>query len=503
MMGERDVSGVGSARRRRERRLRAFHRHEAMSVRLALATALHHSAQRVEVPREGVEGVTSDAPRRPKPPPPGKRPGVLLDPEPAQVVDAVTLYVAAPGPSSLPRLAANDALDNATLKFLVARALLDRREQEEERRKREEEVKKRMKVWLEQRTAEGRRELEQRLDSGGASSKRKKKKRRRKRLPKASSSRLRRGARSSVSGCCLKSSRFGSWEMTSGSSPYSVFSWFGSGYSTCVSRRCFWLLFHIFLCEGGPRLQRSILAAACPHGCLQARDAPHLGRYDQKDILAATQRPEMLGIMAVVNQQDSYALFPGCSMYNAGFAGVDAPRAVFLRCPQAPDARHHGRHGPEGQFSVRFLVAFPQVQLMDEVVVPFVCNDICPSPAVHSGGAAGAAHHRGHLHPLRGAEFGSHGPHCLQTMRFHVCSSSTRINMPVVELHRCLGWSRQCSFCGFRSLHCSGQVDDMPADVSFFLAVYTGTRPGVPPPSGRGRGGEDAGSLFPGVLPPN
>ena len=36
-----------------------------------------------------------------------------------------------------------------------------------------------------------------------------------------------------------------------------------------------------------------------------------------------------------------------------------------------------------------------------------------------------------------------------------------------------------------------------------FWAVYTGTRPGVSPPSGRGRGGGDAGSLLPGVLPPN
>ena len=36
-----------------------------------------------------------------------------------------------------------------------------------------------------------------------------------------------------------------------------------------------------------------------------------------------------------------------------------------------------------------------------------------------------------------------------------------------------------------------------------FRAVYTGTRPGFPPPSGRGRGGGDAGSLLPGVLPPN
>ena len=45
------------------------------------------------------------------------------------------------------------------------------------------------------------------------------------------------------------------------------------------------------------------------------------------------------------------------SVYVAGLPGHDAPRAVFLRCPQAPDARHHGRYGPEGQFYARFLVA--------------------------------------------------------------------------------------------------------------------------------------------------
>ena len=43
----------------------------------------------------------------------------------------------------------------------------------------------------------------------------------------------------------------------------------------------------------------------------------------------------------------------------------------------------------------------------------------------------------------------------------------------------------------------------MPDGVSFFRAVYTGTRPGVPPPSGRGRSGGDGESLLPGVLPPN
>ena len=34
------------------------------------------------------------------------------------------------------------------------------------------------------------------------------------------------------------------------------------------------------MCEGGPRLLRSILAATCPHGCLQAHPrCLHLGRY--------------------------------------------------------------------------------------------------------------------------------------------------------------------------------------------------------------------------------
>ena len=36
----------------------------------------------------------------------------------------------------------------------------------------------------------------------------------------------------------------------------------------------------------------------------------------------------------------------------AGFTGYVAPRAAFLRCPQAPDACHHGRYGPEGMLCV-------------------------------------------------------------------------------------------------------------------------------------------------------
>ena len=42
---EREVGGgTGSARRRRERRLRSMPRHERMAVAMALAEALHHSS---------------------------------------------------------------------------------------------------------------------------------------------------------------------------------------------------------------------------------------------------------------------------------------------------------------------------------------------------------------------------------------------------------------------------------------------------------------------------
>ena len=53
-------------------------------------------------------------------------------------------------------------------------------------------------------------------------------------------------------------------------------------------------------------------------------------------------------------------------------------RYFFLLCLQARDASHHGRYGPEGQFYARLSVAISQVQLLDEVVVPVVCSDICP-----------------------------------------------------------------------------------------------------------------------------
>ena len=65
MMGERDLNGVGSARRRRDRRLRSHLRHERVAIAMAVSEAQHHSAQRQKSERAGAW-----------------RPGVLEDPGP-------------------------------------------------------------------------------------------------------------------------------------------------------------------------------------------------------------------------------------------------------------------------------------------------------------------------------------------------------------------------------------------------------------------------------------
>ena len=44
-------ASLGPAMRRRERRLRQWHRHERLTVQMAFAAAAHHSAQPDEAPR--------------------------------------------------------------------------------------------------------------------------------------------------------------------------------------------------------------------------------------------------------------------------------------------------------------------------------------------------------------------------------------------------------------------------------------------------------------------
>ena len=75
---------AGAAKRRRERRLRQWQRHERMTVAMALAEATHHAAPRRQTPvsaiREEVENETHAGLRAQKSPPPGVRAGILPEP---------------------------------------------------------------------------------------------------------------------------------------------------------------------------------------------------------------------------------------------------------------------------------------------------------------------------------------------------------------------------------------------------------------------------------------
>ena len=79
-----EVCGEGAARRRRERRLRSWLRHERQSVAMALVEQKHHASwgQMRARAREVEKQDQHEALRRQRAPPPGKRPGVLKDPEP-------------------------------------------------------------------------------------------------------------------------------------------------------------------------------------------------------------------------------------------------------------------------------------------------------------------------------------------------------------------------------------------------------------------------------------
>ena len=134
-------------------------RHEQQTARMALAAALHHSAglkeKQVELEQYAAlrghntgararEEVVHDAHvalRGQKTPPPGVRPGSLVDPGP-QRSDRTVRRSSGQVPLLVVALLADasaDGVDAATLSFLTASALEARRKEEEERRKREEQ----------------------------------------------------------------------------------------------------------------------------------------------------------------------------------------------------------------------------------------------------------------------------------------------------------------------------------------------------------------------------
>ena len=73
--------GEGAARRRRQRRVRSWLKHERQSVAMALAEYTHHASrsQTRARAREEVEHATHSGLRAQTTPPPGERPGLLLE----------------------------------------------------------------------------------------------------------------------------------------------------------------------------------------------------------------------------------------------------------------------------------------------------------------------------------------------------------------------------------------------------------------------------------------
>ena len=108
-------------------------------------------------------------------------------------------------------------------------------------------------------------------------------------------------------------------------------------------------------------------------------------------LFAVVGRPEMLGIKAVLDQKNSYALFLDSGMCKAGIAGTVHLAMCLFPGLQAHDARRHGRYEPEGilrgevldvpvvwtfRFSgaaVEKTLALPQLQLVENL--PFVVSD--------------------------------------------------------------------------------------------------------------------------------
>ena len=96
----------------------------------------------------------------------------------------------------------------------------------------------------------------------------------------------------------------------------------------------------------------------------------------------------------------------------AGFTGDDTSRAVFLGCLRAQDARHFGRHGPEGQLRRRgqglrsrsplwCSSSLPNVDMVPMARIALSLSWVwcsCSLPHV-------AAHQQGRIHPVVAQRF--------------------------------------------------------------------------------------------------
>ena len=133
-------------------------RYEQLTVAMALAAALHHSAgPKVEMQQDAaLRGLNTgtrangeevlhdahDAPRGQTTPPPGMRPGSLSDPWPQRNHRIVRRSAWGAPPVALSSLAGGDATDDTTVAFLLSASLSKEKEEEEEARwKGEEELR--------------------------------------------------------------------------------------------------------------------------------------------------------------------------------------------------------------------------------------------------------------------------------------------------------------------------------------------------------------------------
>ena len=126
--------GPGSARRRRERRLRSMHRHERQTFSMELAAALHHSRDVGPAQHVGIQAQKTANPA-------GVRPGVLENAgwrsETEHEQHAALRRPMPPSPE-VPSLAtlllpgqAADGIDPSSLRFVAATALARRKKEAE------------------------------------------------------------------------------------------------------------------------------------------------------------------------------------------------------------------------------------------------------------------------------------------------------------------------------------------------------------------------------------
>ena len=279
--------------RRRQRRLRSMLRHERQTVAMELAAALHHSRDVGPEKNDGLWAQTAASS--------GGRPGVLKEPEPQG--GAVTVgYVAAPGPLfEVASMAGGDSVDGTALRFLVNRALERQNEEKEERRMKRINAKVSDDIPLshEEHEAWKRWIVAYASSSSSSGMRRKRKKKRKRKLPKSSSSRSSRGR-------ARRRQR----------------QWHVSGFPGDVPLRA------VFPSSVGRPEFPGIMASMDQNDrCSGLFEAGFVG-YDALPSLVG----RVLGILASIDQKDSYALFLG----KAGVACDNAPRDVFSSLVRRP-----------------------------------------------------------------------------------------------------------------------------------------------------------------------